>query len=337
LESIERSTIKWLLNGESWIRYNTLIHLFDIEKSDEIVTQEYQSMVQNHQIKQLMMDIQDWDHKVLKRHNDADHPIHKLSFLAEIGVKGKEPEIKKCIEKIIERKSDEGPFQVLSNYPKNFGGSGKDEWLWTLCDAPLTLYSLAKFGYHQTPELRIALSHLISLVRDNGWPCAACKNLGKFRGPGRASAPCPYANMLMLKAATEMMGDFDSIDIQKGIDTIFWLWEKSYVEHPYLFKMGTDFRKLKVPFIWYDILHIVDVLSQIPYAHNSESFSSMLNVILNKKNQEFRFQSESVWMKWKGWEFCQKKEPSKWVTFIILRILKRAGLINFNISGLDLL
>jgi hypothetical protein len=30
------------------------------------------------------------------------------------------------------------------------------------------------------------------------------------------------------------------------------------------FYMGTDFCKHKVPLVWYDILHVVDVLTQFP-------------------------------------------------------------------------
>jgi len=81
-----------------------------------------------------------------------------------------------------------------------------------------------------------------------------------------------------------------------------------------------------MPFVWYDIFHVLDVLSQFDYAKKDACFLEMIDVILEKKDANYRFKSESVWMKWKGWEFCQKREPSRWVTFVILRILKRAGM-----------
>jgi hypothetical protein len=37
-------------------------------------------------------------------------------------------------------------------------------------------------------------------------------------------------------------------------------------------------------------------------------------------------QPESVWQAWQDWEFGQKREPSRWVTFLVLRINKRLGL-----------
>ena len=40
----------------------------------------------------------------------------------------------------------------------------------------------------------------------------------------------------------------------------------------YLFGMGTDFRKLKAPLVWLDILHVLDVLSRFKVVHNDPLF-----------------------------------------------------------------
>lgn len=313
------------MEGEDWIRYNVLVHLYEKKKDDLLVMQAYQAMLEDPLILSLFDDIQDWESVVLKRHNDANHLIHKLSFLAEIGISLEEPAIQTCLGKILAHKSEEGPFQTLSNYPTRFGGTGIDDWLWVLCDAPLIVYCLSKFGLKNDPEVTAALSYLSSLVRENGWPCAACSPLGNFRGPGKASDPCPYANLLMLKAIATMPEAVLDSHYQYGIDTLFNLWENSYDLRPFLFKMGTNFRKLKVPFVWYDILHVLEILSHFQSTHNDARFISMLDVVMEKANENFQFKSESVWTKWKGWEFCQKKEVSRWVTFMVLRILKRSG------------
>jgi len=318
-------TIQWILQGPAWIRYNVFIDLFDRKREDPQVISTYSNMVIDPNIISLFADVQDWEHVLLKRHNDASHPIHKLSFLADIGISPRESDLQSTINNILQHRSEEGPFQVLSNYPTSFGGSGVDEWLWCLCDAPLTIYILIKFGLGTNDFVLSAFRHLNSLIRENGWPCAACKSLGKFRGPGKKSDPCPYANLLMLKTNAILNDPSYEKNINIGIETILGLWEHSREKRPYLFKMGTDFRKLKVPFIWYDILHVLDVLSQYKQAHSDPRFQSMLNVVLSKTGPDFRYTSESIWTKWKGWEFCQKREPSMWVTFSVLRILKRIG------------
>ena len=63
---------------------------------------------------------------------------------------------------------------------------------------------LVKFGLKNEPPVKAAIEYLAGLLRDNGWPCAVSKKLGKFRGPGRKDDPCPFANLVMLKVLSEI-------------------------------------------------------------------------------------------------------------------------------------
>ena len=49
----------------------------------------------------------------------------------------------------------------------------------------------------------------------------------------------------------------------------------------------------------------------------------MIDIVKDKSDTVGRFTPESIYTKLKGWEFSQKKEPSRWITFLIERILKR--------------
>ena len=90
-----------------------------------------------------------------------------------------------------------------------------------------------------------------------------------------------------------------------------------------MFYMGTDFRKLKAPFIWYDILNVVDTLSQYKRAIHDVRFKEMLSIIESKADENGFYTPESEWKAWKGWDFGQKKQPSSWLTFLVARIQKR--------------
>jgi hypothetical protein len=87
--------------------------------------------------------------------------------------------------------------------------------------------------------------------------------------------------------------------------------------------MGTRFKKLKAPLIWYDILHVVDVLSDLPWLNKDERLHEMVELIELKADEEGKYYAESVWRAWSEWSFGQKKEPSSWITFLVYRILKR--------------
>ena len=90
-----------------------------------------------------------------------------------------------------------------------------------------------------------------------------------------------------------------------------------------MFYMGTDFRKLKAPLIWYDIIHLTDTLSNFKQAILDSRFKQMVKIIESKATQDDIFIPESEWKAWKEWDFGQKKIPSTWLTFLIYRIRLR--------------
>ena len=87
--------------------------------------------------------------------------------------------------------------------------------------------------------------------------------------------------------------------------------------------MGADFLKLKVPFVWYDLMHTLEVLSRFSWLKNDTRLLDMLEILKSKVDQQGRFTLESIWTAWKDWEFGQKKEPSRWLTLTAWRIIKR--------------
>jgi len=262
---------------------------------------------------------------VLSSHKSASQPFHKLSFIADLGLKRDDPYVDVIVKKVYEHRSVEGLFQLPMNIPRHFGGSGSDEWAWALCDAPIIIYSLVKFGLDKDEQIRKAAKYLVGLVRGNGWPCTVSRELGKFRGPGRKDDPCPYATLVMLKMLSQLDEWKDGEEARVGAECLLNLWKKSKEQHPYMFYMGTDFRKTKAPFIWYDLLHVLDVLSQFEWLKNDKRIEEMVEVVKSKANREGKYTPESEWKAWKGWDFGQKKQPSRWLTFLVLRILKRIG------------
>lgn len=314
--------IQWLLQGDPWVIYRTRIDLLKEDEKNPLVIKARKEIIEHPKIQSLLKDISHWEITV-SSHKNAGQPYHKLSFLADLGLTKSDSDIQKIIDKIFEHISPEGPFQLVMNIPKHFGGKGIDEWAWALCDAPVVIYALYKFGLKDDPKVKKAVDYIAGLVRENGWPCAVSKELGNFRGPGKKNDPCPYATLVSLKLLTEYEEYNESKEVRIGAETLLNLWEKSKDLHPYIFYMGNDFRKIKAPFVWYDILHVLEVLSKIESLKSDKRYLNMLQVLLDKRNSHGKFIAESEWRAWKDWEFGQKKEPSRWITFLALRILEK--------------
>jgi len=316
--------IQWLLeSGEPWTRYRTLVDLLDRPEGAPNVQTARAEMVAHLQVQKLIAEAATWPGYALKRHNDAKHPLYKWSTLADFGVRASDPGLDAAIRAVMAHQSPEGAFQSLENIPKTFGGTGEDAWTWVLCDAPTLLYALLALGLGDDERVRRAVTHLTGLVDENGWRCVGAPELGRFRGPGRKADPCPIANVYALKALSQIPGLLDSHATRIGADMLLWHWEHQTERKVYMFGIGTDFRKLKYPFVWYDILHVVDVLSRFPFVRADPRFREMVKTITDQVDREGRYTAGSMYGVWKGWSFADKKNPSPWLTFLVLRVQRR--------------
>lgn len=320
---IPPATLEWLLGGEDWVRHSTLRAVPGLAASAEELEEARRVSVASPLVKGLVAELASWPGTPLASHKSPQQLFHRLSLAAELGLRREDRGAKAIAAKVMGSPSPEGPFTLGMNIGAAHGGSGQDTMAWALCDAPVTMRALARMGFSQDPAFKKALDHLVGLrtLAERGWPCATSPNLG-FRGPGRKSDPCPYATLAMLELLLELPDRREGPDARAAADCLLDLWERSREEHPYIFYMGTDFRKLKAPLFWYDILSVLDTLSRFPAARKDPRFGDMLSIATAKRTGG-GFVPESVYLDWKAWDFGQKKAPSPWIAWYIERIERR--------------
>lgn len=68
---------------------------------------------------------------------------------------------------------------------------------------------------------------------------------------------------------------------------------------------------------------VLDVVSRSSTKVNDHRINEMIEIVESKRTSSGRFKPKSVWMAWKNWDFGQKKEPSRWLTLQVLKILGR--------------
>jgi hypothetical protein len=264
-----------------------------------------------------------WPGYPLKRHNDAAHPLYAIATLADFGIDGTDPRVVSIAESILEHFDGEG-FETLLWLPKFLTKEEDTEaWTWMLCDSPTLLYSLLAFGYATHPDVTTAVAALAARGADNGWRCGAAESLPKFGGPGRKDDTCPIATVYSLKALSMAPDHLESPAVAAGIEAILTHWEHQKDYKLKMFGIGTDFRKLKYPFVWYDILHVADVLSRFPQARCDRRFGEMVEEIEAQADEAGRFTAGSMYRAWKDWSFADKKQPSPWLTMLAMRIRVR--------------
>ena len=175
---VDSAVTDWLLEGPAWVAYRTRLDMLGQSEDDPQTSGERAAMLTDPQVTVLVAELADWPGPVVKSHKNAAHPLHKLVFLADIGLKADDPGMDVVVERILSGLSPEGVFTVRVNVPKHFGGDGQDHDAWFLCDAPLVVYALLRFGLDGDGRVQAALDFLAEMVRSNGWPCAASPMLG---------------------------------------------------------------------------------------------------------------------------------------------------------------
>jgi len=314
----------WLLeSAEPWTRYRALTDLLGRPADDPEVQSARTQMLAHPQVQALIAKAASWPGGPLKRHNDAGHALYALTSLADFGLRADDPGVSAAVEAVLAHVSTEGAFQSVINVAQAFGGMGEDAWTWLACDTPSLLYTLLAMGLDGEPRVQRAVDHLVGLVEENGWRCVAAPEMGKFRGPGRRGDPCPIANVYALKVLAQLPELLDCRATHLGAEMLLGHWAHRREVKYYLFGAGTDFGKLKYPFVWYDILHVVEVLSRFPFARADARLHEMLDAITAQADAQGRYTAGSMYQAWKGWSFADKKSPSPWLTFLAVRIQRR--------------
>lgn len=316
--------IDYLLSGEPYVEYVARIELLGESPDDSAVLEARANMIADPRILSLIRELGGWQNEVVTTHKKASLLLHKLCFLADIGLTAQDEPLREPLQAILSNRDENGIVCVRVNIPKHFGGTGLNTWGWALCDAPVVLYALIKLGVDE-PSLHRAVVSLMNRAQENGWPCVVSPELGTFRGPGRKCDPCPYATLQMLKLLSLSDEGRNCTQSRLGAEALLSLWQNSLSAHPYLFYMGTDFRKLKAPLLWYDLLSVTDVLSRFEWLRDDPRFLDMLRVLSGKADENGLYTPDSVYLSCREFDFGQKKKPSCYLTLAILRIFKRAG------------
>jgi hypothetical protein len=306
---------------DNWLKYAIRLHLRR-EPKDSLVEVKNAALADSR-IQNYLADVAHFHSVLVTNHKNPDLPIQKLLFLLDLGFDTTVPQINSAVEQILQHQDEHGIYQSMTNIPKHFGGMGEDVFGWCLCDAPLLLLALFKAGLDYHKYIKPGVDHLVSLCRTNGFPCAVSCELGKFRGPGKKEDCCPYATLIMADLLSHIPEYHDSQAALTSVKALLHLWENSLEQHPYMFYTGTDFRKLKAPSVWYDIVSVVGVLSKYEFVHKDPRFLEMIRHIKSKQDKDGLFTPESVYQKSKGWDFGQKREPSPYLTYLCRLIFDR--------------
>ena len=305
---MDKEVLDWLLEGPVWLQYAVELQLLD-KKPD------VRPVLADTAIRKIVNRLKDSDVGIpaLKtgkvHYTETGKAYWDLFFLADIGLTINDTGLDAEVAEIFRFQERDGAFVIPPNVRDNY-----------FCMSAILLSSLVRMGYRDDPRLgkyiRVVLN---SQCYDGGWHCYN----GDFGMLDIQSCPMDNLNILMLLGQYQKYRQ-NSV-LRGAIDLLLAHWQnRSGGWRWHGFGVGRRFMSLQYPAVKYGILRVLDVLSMFPYAVNSRAFQSMLDLV-HRKAVGGKYFAESTDNAYTEFDFGQKEEPSRWLTFLVNRIEKQAS------------
>jgi hypothetical protein len=314
----DRAVTDWLLEGDPTVRYRTLTNLLGLKESDKDVRRAREQVLDDPRIRHIRRRQNKsgyWgaERDIFTWWPAKDSTFYMLGVLADFGLRKEDPGIERACEYVLGAQLDCGAFGVRPP-PRPLD-----------CFTGILTESLAKFGYTADVRLGRAYEWLAGRQRVDGgfW----CKNTGQPGGPRQDEPSCAFAALCVLGALTLHPRLRGSGTAKRCAAFLLKCWDNRgrlrYAGHDS--QIGTGWEKLKYPFTDYRLLMYLDIMSRLPHVRKDPRIRDITRILISKRDSEGRFRPESIHRAWSDFDFGQKKQPSRWITFLANYIIKRIG------------
>jgi len=276
------------------------------------------------------------------------HPKYKSSYwqtmtLAQLGIDKTDKRVKKACEYIFQFQLKDGGFSsytlkgameehaLLLKKGKKlppldvFTSSLVFEHQYSCLTGNIAT-ALIRLGYESDSRVNKALNWLVKIQnKDGGWLCPY------WRAHIKDKHGCFYGTICPLEAFSEVKKENLTKEmketIEKGAD--FLLMHRLFKADHHSYKViNKSWLKLSFPWFYgYNILRGLDILTKLGYVKD-ERLNDAVEVLLQKRQSNGTWILESTPTGRMQVNIEVKGKPSKWITLIALRVLKRLSLTN---------
>ena len=271
-------------------------------------------------------------------------PKYKASYwqimiLGQLGMDKSDGRVSKACEYIFRFQHDEGGFlaetgkTLLREYNWRIRRGRelppKDQWIAEArhdqqlsCLTGNMVAALTRLGYEDDPRIKKALNWLVKIQNpDGGWLCPYWKAHIKDKHGCFFGTICSLDafSQVPKKNATKTMKK----TIEKGAEFLLMhrLYKADHHHHRIINKSWLD---LSFPGFFYNILRGLDVLINLGHT-NDDRLCDALKILLEKRSKDGTYILENTPASRMQVNIGTKGKPSKWITLISLRVLKRLG------------
>jgi len=303
---MKMETRDWLLEGPPWLGYAVKKQL--LKSKADLIPVLKDPLIKSY--KSMLLHKEQGFNRVLEGNASyMQKEFWYLYFLSEIGLTAEDLGFEKHFERVLKLEDSEHRFSLSKEMKPNY-----------LCISSIFLTAMVRMSPTAKKQLKSHINLIINEQRlDGGWHCAKNRAVGAKL---EDTESCPMDNVTILFLLSEYPKNAKNPKFNGALDLLLNHWANQKKHRPYGFGIGSDFKKLRYPSFKYGILQVLDLLSRYEYSAKHPEFLSMLEFVRNKNNED-RYQAESCSKMFQEADFGQKKDPSRWLTFLVERINKR--------------
>lgn len=335
----------WLLaSDEPYARWVTLTRVLGRPDDDPEVDAARRAVLLDEGVISLVGDLPSWGEADFPGHHSPQFLPNRLNLLADMGVRGGDFErIEQLLDGMLQHQGPKDRFQSFGRHPKR----PKPEWGSLLCDTNVITDVLLRFGRADDERVTRALERieadLAITPQGPAWQCIP-EHRSLFRGPGRKADVCPQVTLEGLRAFSHVPEMERPVGILAAARTPLEVWRRRSEERPYMFGHGYQFKSVKWPDFWYDVLWVLETIGRYPSLYSGpdaieedrRAVAELAACLIAYNFDAFgRVTPARTYRGFEAFSFGGKSEPSPFATARALAALVPFAGLSDEISAVD--
>ncbi len=337
--------VPWLLDSdEPYARWVTLTSVIGTGPSSPGAEAARAASLADPHVQGLITELPRWGEvEDVSGHHSPAYLPNRLNLLADLGVRAADsPLVAEQLDSMLEHQEPTGRFQSLGKLPHR----PRPEWGSLLCDTNVITDVLIRMGRGDDPRVHLALKRIADDVsataQGKAWLCIPEKR-SLFRGPGRKGDVCPQVTLEGLRAWSHEPGPRPKWLLEIARIPLE-IWRRRADERPYAFGHGYQFKSVKWPNFWYDVLWVLETVSRFPElwrgdtAHEEDrrAIAELAACLIDYNFDEHGCViPRRAYRGFERFSFGQKREPSPFATALCLVPLTRVLDLAEEIRAVD--
>jgi len=334
--------LPWLLaSPEPYARWATLTQVVGMPHDDSAVTAARTQLLADDNVAALISALPTRFTGLSADHHNPQFLPNRLNLLADMGLtRGDSERVDALLDLLVGTQDRGGRFSGRTTGHR--AGSASDR-----CDDNAVVEVLVRFGMQADPRVERALARLAadtsSTLQGRGWSCtAAHKPLTRVLS--RRLDACPQITLEGLRCMASLPAQKRQRAAVDAARTPLEVWRRRPQERPHQFGHGYQFKTVRWPSVWYDVLAVLDTVGRFPELWRApdarpEDRAAVAELaaclIAYNVDGDGRVTPRRVHKGYEQFSFGQKTAPSAFATAKVLAALTRVADLAEDIAAVD--